>query len=310
MIIVTINKVDYKVLDSWKEITISKAEELYNVSLNMPEYLELIYSEKAKSEPDEDQIKLFKEELSNCADEVHSFYEDAIAVLSDIPKEVLTKTYKIDVKEMYERLIFPFVFGVLFYPITEIEDIDEFTLMGETYYKPKEKVVMGISRPFNDEHAAVFCDASDVDSNCKKNKAKYSMAELIIAIIYRKKNDIYTDKEAIETSEQFKNLVTCDIYNSAIYQLSKTNNTLKQLFPNLYQKGDAKVSSASDSSGLSDFGWFSSIKSVATMGILNQSTLTPLESVRQTNLYDFMTVLSSMKADNDFQRIYKENNKK
>jgi len=309
MIIVTINEVEYKVLDSWKEITISKAEELYNVSLNMPEPLESIYAEKSKSEPDIDQIRLFKEALSKQLDEVHQFYEDSICVLSDIPKEVLTNTYKVDVKELYERLIFPFVFGVLFYPITEIEDIDEFTIMGETYHKPSEKIVMGMNRPFNNEYAAVFCDASDVDSSSKKNKAKYSMAELIIAIVYRRKNDVYTEKEAIDTSEQFKGLITCDIYNSAIYQLSKTNNTLKQLFPNLYQKGDAKVSSASDSSGLSDFGWFSSIKSVATMGILTQSNLTPLESVRQTNLYDFMTVLSSMRADSDFQRIYKENNK-
>lgn len=309
MIVVTINKVDYKIYSQWNEITLTKAEEAYNLALTMPEELNEIYAENARPEPDENQIGLFREALKDKKIEEHNFYKKAIAVLSDIPNDVLNQTHAGDLRVMYNRLIFPFIFGVLFYPLDEIEDIEEFEVMGVTYRRPDEKIIMGTNRPFHDEHAAVFCDASDVDSSCKKNNAKYSMAELIIAIIYRKKGEIYTEKEAIEIADNFKDIVTCDIYNSAIYQLSKVNNTLKTLFPNLYQKGDARVNSASQSSGMSDFGWFSSIRSVSELKILDQSGLTPLESVRQTNLYDFMTVLSSMRAENDFQRIYKENNK-
>jgi len=81
------------------------------------------------------------------------------------------------------------------------------------------------------------------------------------------------------------------------------------LFPNLYKKGDAKSSRASNTSGLSDFGWYNSIMTIAQMGVLNQQGLTPLESVKQSNLYDFMTVLSNMRANNDFQKVYDEQNR-
>ena len=310
MIVVGINNNEYRLFESWNEITIKKAKDIYGVALTMPEELFLIYKEQSKADTDTDQIRLFTEQLDSKIEVLTEFYQDAIVVCSDIPKEIIKQTEFADMVALYNKLVFPFIFGTLFYPIEAIEDIKEFTLMGETYYCPLEQEVQGMTRPFYEEMAAVFCDASDIDNNSKKNNVKYDMAEMIIAIVYRKNGQRYAEKEAFKIAEYMKDVVTCDIYNSAILQLSKTNGALKQLFPNLYQKGDSKSNSASQSSGLADFGWLNSILTVAEMGILNQTGLTPLDSVRNTDLYDFMTVLSNMRASSDFKRILQEQNNK
>jgi len=169
---------------------------------------------------------------------------------------------------------------------------------------------MGFVRPFCDENAEVFCDASDVDNNSRESdEGKYKFAELLTAIIYRKKGTEYSNEAALETSENFGDTLTCDVYHSALNKLSEVNMALETLFPNLYQKGNGKVKVASKKSGLSDFGWLNSIVVVAEKGILNKQGLTPLDSVKHTNLYDVMTILSNMRANTDFERVYKENNK-
>jgi len=309
MIVLDINSQEYRIYEHWNEITVRRAREIYATAITLPDELDIIYKEVSKEEPDHDQIKLYTSELSKKEEQLHNFYFKCIEVCSDIPLEIIKQTYILDVEVLFKKLIEPFIFGVLYFP-NQIEDIKEFTLMGEKYVYPETKNVMGVERPFANEIAAVFCDASDVDSNGRKNKNKYGMAELITAIVYCEVGEKYSDKQALEVAERYKDILTVDVFHSAILQLSRVNSTLKQLFPNLYQKGDAKQSQASDKSGLSDFGWLNSIMTVAEMGVLNQQGMTPLESVRHTNIYDFMTVLSNLRASSDFQRIFREQNQK
>lgn len=307
MIVLGINNTDYRVYESWSEITIPKAREIYKVALSIPECLDEVYKERAKGEGvDEDQLNLLLDELDNNTEALDSFYVKALRVLSDIPNKIIKQINKDDLKACYEAYLMPLIFGCLYYPLEKINDIEVVETMGEKYFAPESKEVMNIVRPLYNETVGVFCDASDVDNSSKKNKQKYDFAELIISIIYRAKEEIYSEKQSIERAKIFTHL-TCDVYHSAIYQLSKTNSVLKQLFPNLFEKGDPKSSRAYKSSGLDDFGWMNSIMTIAQMGVLNQEGLTPLESVRQTNLYDFMTVLSNLRADNKFKRIYQEN---
>lgn len=313
MVVLGINNEDYRVVDSWSEITVKKARELTKIANTAPEELLTLYKEQSKGkEVDEDQIKLLEKELATKQDELHTFYCNILECLGDVPTDIIEQTNKEDLKMCYQLYLFPFVFGALHYPINqEYSNVESFTTMGETYYASKEREIMNFVRPLCDEETGVFCDASDLDSNGRKMEGgRYEFAELITAIIYRKEEEKYTEKQSMEVANYYQDILTCDVYHGAMYHLSKTNEALKTLFPNLYQGGDVKSSSASTESGLADFGWLNSIMTVAEMGILTKEGLTPLESVRQTNLYDFMTILSKLRATSDFQRIYSEKQKK
>jgi len=309
MIILGVNNIDYRIYDSWSEITVKKGRELYRVSSDAPEDLLMIYRQYSKGkECDNDQVRLFTDALLKKQSDADKFYCDAIECLSDIPRSVIDKIHLEDIRICYSNYMMQFVFGALYFPLEDTEVLQEFSIMEKTYYAPKDREVMGTIRPFCDENADVFCDASDVDYASRKQEGgKYQMAELLTAIVYREKGTKYTDKIAVEVSELYKDILTCDVYHSALYKLSEVNTTLKQFSPNLYQGSNMKSKSALNQSGLADFGWLNSIMTVAEMGVLNQQGLTPIESVRQTNLYDMMSVLSNLKANNEFQRIYREN---
>lgn len=312
MTVLAINDVEYKVFNSWSEVTVKKARQLYSLSNKAPEELLLIYKEKSKGEDeDKEQIRLHTDKLNTKQKELDNFFISVLELMSDIPKDIITKTNIDDIRIAYYQLLESFVFGVLYFPLEEVKDLSSFKLMGIEYFAPKSKKVLGLVRPFYNEDIAVYTDASDVDSQGRKSEeGKYMMAELITAIIYREKDSKYREDDSIEVSELFEDILTCDIFHSALLQLSKCNTVLCQLFPNLYQSSDYNSNQASKESGLADFGWLNSIMTIAEMGVLNQGGLTPLESVRQTNLYYAMTVLSNMRATTDFQKIFRNKVKK
>lgn len=304
MVVLTINGNDYQLFEQWNEITVKYARRIYAIAIEIPQQLEEIYKEKYKKEPDFNLIETFEKELNEV--EKYDFYHKCISVISDIPLEVIQQSHVGDVTILYEKLVEPFIYGILFHPFS-IVDLPQFNILGTDYFAPESKEVMGLLRPFADENSEIFCDASDLANNCIKNKNKYGMAELITAIIYREKGVEYSEKEVYEVAEKYKDILPVDVYHSALFQMSKVNEVLQQLFPNLYQKsGNMNSSIAYQKSGMADFGWLNSIITVAEMGILNNPKLTPLESVRKTNVYDFMTVLSSMRASSNFQEIFRE----
>jgi len=311
MIILTINGEDYNLFESWSEITLDKGRELFVAASKAPEHLLGIYKEQAKGDgADNDQIRIKEKALKQ--KDLDKFYCSILEVLSNIPNKIIKGINKGDLKICYDRLLFQFVFGVLYFPVDGVIEMDSFTFCGTTYLAPKSKEILGTERPFYQENVAAYCDASDLDSQGRQSEhGKYHFAELIVAILFREYANIYTkEEEAIETAESFKGVLTCDVFHSALYHLSKANNILKTFFPNLYQSsGDAKSKQASTESGLKDFGWFNSILNIAEMGILNKTGLTPLQSVREAELYEFMTVLSNMRANSDYQKIYREKNK-
>tara|TARA_R110002167_G_scaffold174781_2_gene373730 strand:+ start:1233 stop:2171 length:939 start_codon:yes stop_codon:yes gene_type:complete len=310
--ILSINNQDYRIFDSFSEITVKKARELYKLSSKAPKELLDLYNEQSKGkELDEEVQKAFIDSLDNVTEELDEFFFKVLKMLSDIPADIINGIVKEDLRSCYNVYLYQFVFGVLYFPIEKREIKDTFEIMQETYCLPENKMVMGFDRPFCDETAGVFCDASDVDNNARQSEGgKYEFAELLTSIMYRKKDSKYSEDESLEAAELYKDILTCDVYHSALSKLSEINNALETLFPNLYQKGNGKVKKASKQSGLSHFGWMESISVVAEKGILNIAGITPFDSVKQTNLYTVMTHLSKMRASTEFERIYRENNTK
>lgn len=312
MIILGINKKDYKILESFSELTVKKARELVLLSNKAPKELLDIYKQQSKGEElDEKTKEAFIESLDKVQPDLDKFFVNVLELLSDIPKDVIEGIALQDLRACYNIYLYKFVFGVLYYPLDKGYLLESFTIMGEEYHLPLNREVMGFDRPFCDETAGVFCDASDADNNSRQSEfGKYQFAELITSIMYRKKGAKYSEEESLEASELYKDILTCDVYHSALIKLSEINKALETLFPNLYQKGNGKAKVASKKSGLADFGWLNSIVVVAEKGILNINGLTPLDSVKNTNLYDVMTILSNMRANTDFERVYKEINTK
>lgn len=311
MVVLEINKETFQMFEDWNEVTVDKARGLFKLANQAPEELLYIYNEQTKGDDaDEDQINIRVTALLDRTEELHTFFRSVLVFMSDVSKDVADKVVSEDIVNIYNAYLFKFVFGVLHFPLNKMEELESFELMGVTYKAPTSKKVMGLVRPFHSEKAGVFCDASDVDKNSRAGEfGRYGMAELVTAILFREDGADYTEVEAMKVADEcFDNILTCDIYHAALKHLSATNVVLKQLFPNIYQStGDMISRQASESSGLADFGWMNSIMSIAEMGVLNDSRMTPLESVRQAPLYDFMTVLSNMRANNDFQSIYREN---
>lgn len=307
MVILNINKEDYKVFESWKEITVKTARELSIIVDNIPSELSFIYAEQAKGEDsDKDQIALYTKKLPNIQNDLDKFYSKVLFKLSDIPKDVISKIHKEDLRVFYNMYLMPFVFGVLHFPLEKIKKMSSFTIMGKTYYAPKSKKVMGTIRPFHKEDVCVFCDASDAETSARRGGNKYDNAELIVSIIFREKGVKHTDDVALEAAELFLDILTCDVYHAAISHLNSVNIVLKKLFPNMYMRGDSKASAASEESGLADFGWYNSIFTLSELQHFSIQGKTNLESVRRTGMYDAMTALSNIRATNDFQRIFRE----
>lgn len=307
MVVLGIDKVEYKVYESWSEITVKDARKLSDIANTIPDELAFIYSEQAKGEDaDEDQILIYSKKLIDIEKDLNKFYSKVLFRLSDIPKGVINKINTKDLVGFYNIYLMPFVFGVLHFPLEKTIKLKKFTVMGETYHAPISKKIMGTVRPFYKEDVAVFCDASDADQSSRREGNKFNHAELIVATIFRKQGEKHTEDGVIERAEYFKDILTCDVYYAAISHLNSVDVVLKKLFPNMYEKGDSKAKMASEESGLSDFGWYNSLISIAEMGVLNHPNKIPLDSVRQSDTYEVMTVLSNLRATNDFQRIFRD----
>lgn len=311
MVILKIDNNTYRAFESWSEITVKKARELFKLANTAPENLLSIYIEEAKGkEADLKQINLWYEELEADRKELDKFFRKVFACLTNVPKGVVKKTNKNDIQTIYSHFLMPFVFGVLHFPIKETKSLKKFNWCGIDYHSPEFKKIMGTKRYFHKETADVFCDASDLDSQGRKHSeyGKYTHAEHIIAILFREKGQDYLESESLRVADEyFRDTITCDIFHAALQHLANVNETLETLFPNMYQSsGDMASHHASNASGLNSFGWLTSIMTIAKMQLLNKPDMTPLQSVQKTLLYDFMTVLSNTRADNDFRKIYSD----
>jgi len=302
MIVVSINGKDYRLRNEWSEITIAEARKLNALINEAPEEL-ITYYESLSENIDEKIIKELQDKVTEC--DLVPFYKSIITSLSDIDSNTIDNTDVNDIEALFKNFIEHLVFGIKFYPTDNEDVLESFegVLKDDIYHAPEPKLMMGISREMGNEVVGVYCDASDMRSQTKEAPGGYyECGELITAIIYRLNGQPYTEDNATRQADIWSDSLTCDKYHSAIKILSKTNENLQELYKPVFESPDAKTMKASSQSGLSEFGWLNSIRSVAETGILNQPGLTPLESVRQTNLYDFMVILANIKATGEFRK--------
>jgi len=290
MYVIEIDNKTFYICEKWSDVFISQGRNLVSLCKEIPKTLKNKYDALVND-------KKYKEVYIPL-----KFAKEVLLCLSNIDKNLINNIRPEDIRYCYKNILELFVLETIYQP-TNINRIEKFILFGKEYFLPARKIINNIERPFNYEFASKFCDASDL---LLEDKQIYSNANLLIAIVYSEKDKEYKDTNSLELAEKWGDTLTCDIYYSAVAEIRETNNVLNKFFPNLFTNVGVTSKIANEESGLNSFGWLNSMLTVAEKGVFNQNDKTPLDSVRNTNLYDFMTIISQMRATADCERIYQE----
>ena len=232
MLTVKVNDNLFEVCESWKDITIAKAVELYKIKL--PEKLKDIYNLTYYSRlPEKEKEVTLKELQAKITDEDNHkhfprFYASALEILSNIPHDIIMKTDVISVKALYFEYLQKFVEGIFFFPQYEFKPITSFEFKGETYCLPMSREVFGTEVPMADITAMEFIESADMLSAATSLQKDLSKLATLVAIICRPKGEKYDEKTAIKRTGEFQEL-TMDVVWNVFFSLAVPLITWHQL---------------------------------------------------------------------------------
>jgi hypothetical protein len=86
----------------------------------------------------------------------------------------------------------------------------------------------------------------------------------------------------------------------------EANREIRNKFSNLYKRAEFDAIKAGIEQLNEGFGWYLTIKQIAESGIFNRPDATPMRSAELANLYEAYTYLSSVAAENDYQKRYQD----
>ena len=93
---------------------------------------------------------------------------------------------------------------------------------------------------------------------------------------------------------------------AGLFFFAEAKRNIQSKFASLYSSSGFREIKAGVEKLNEQFGWYLTLKSIAESGIFNQSTLTPLQSAEQADLYEAFTYLAACKAEADYQRKLSE----
>lgn len=197
MIVIGVNKTEYKAFDNWNQVPLSVGVKLHTlISESMPTSLKSLYDLMAKG--GEDYAKDSNEWAKNITDEellkhFPVFYGKAMALLTTIPEDVIEHIGSANRNTFYKKYCESFVFGILHYPTDyTIENIKSFNHNGIELFLPETKEVMGQAKPFFDRSAIEFTESADLEIFSKQmSGGKFEVAANIISILCRPKIKVH-----------------------------------------------------------------------------------------------------------------------
>lgn len=86
----------------------------------------------------------------------------------------------------------------------------------------------------------------------------------------------------------------------------ETCREVKNKFGNLYKPAEFDAIKAGIEQLNDGFGWYLTLKQIAESGIFNRPDETPMRSAELANLYEAFTYLSSIAAENEYQKRYQD----
>ena len=248
MIVLSINNNEYKAYEAWKEIPLSLAIEIHKLLFaELPSRLKDIYDIISQPVVTPEQIEERDNELVKWYDSISNeevikifptFYGKVIALLTDIPAEVIEMIDRSQRDMFYKKYCEKFVFGILHYPADyESKNIKSFTYKDVEYFLPETKEVLGVEKPFFDRTAIEFTECADLEYFSKEMEAgKYEYAANIISIICRPKRnktisetgevvgvqiiEPYNEQTSLLRAKEFVNL-TMDVVHGVFFCLQK-----------------------------------------------------------------------------------------
>lgn len=225
MLIFSINNCDYKLLQSWEEITLKKAIELHTLcTKEMPGKLKLLYDTLAETKG-EDTDKL-EEIFASITEEDNyrtfpKFYGRVLECLSNCPADVIEQINGNERTAFYKSNLERIVLGVLYQPFDfDYEEITYFEFENTIYLTPESKTVIGQKRPMFSNTALEFTECADLMLAAKEMAGgKFELAANLIAILCRPedkstgKMEKYNEDVSVKRAERFTELNMKTVFN-------------------------------------------------------------------------------------------------
>lgn len=207
MLNISINDNSYKCPEDWHEIDLGTAVALSEVCNEMPEELRRLYNGEEVELTKEQEIK-----------HLPAFFGNVMAVLTDVPSEVIAKCNWQYRTAFYQEWLNRFVGGLLFVPDYTPEKITEFTHNDVTYKLPRDKNVLGSVRPMAEEQTITFTESVDLQLYADKmQKGKLEVMANVISIICRPEGEEYDEEVSLARAEEFMTLPMTVVWEVFFY---------------------------------------------------------------------------------------------
>lgn len=225
MINITINNEQFKVCESWQDVTIRQAANVFRLCDSMPDKLKRLYQALIDKEgvdeivdtfTDEDRIKAHPE-----------FYGRVMCELSDVDSITVNKILWHDRTAFYHQYIEKFIIGLLHHPF-DFQQTEEsyFRFKGRKYMYPQDKVVINDRRPMGEADTIEFAESADLElASRKMSGGKYEVAANIVSILCRPEGEAYNEQTSLKRAEQFHDL-PMTVFWQVFFCLQKRLNNL------------------------------------------------------------------------------------
>lgn len=266
----------YNILDSWNEISVSKAIELANIDLPV-DYVKFYTSDE--------EVNIDSQYLE--FSEVHS---QVLAILSNIPVDLCAQFEHQSLSSLYNKYLMSFHLGVITNTYPPIEVKKCFEIDGTVYHLPKSDTINNVTAPFNRFTAQQFCDALD------QAQAERLSFNILLAVMCQERGETYTEQNALNRIEIMLQ-APFDIAINCMNELSKCISFISDHYKWVFsaESSEAKVKTAFKRSGLEHFGAVSWIYEVAESCLCGT-----VKDVQHMKLYDFISILSYIRCKDKF----------
>ena len=204
MINVEINKEKFKFTGNWSELTIEQAGSIYSKIVDkLPEKVKTHYNDLIENKDAELDLNQ-REEL-----EFRLFKRDSLLLFSDVYKDLADTIPDDEIDGLYQSLIFPFVWGLLFSPYDyDMQGIEGFDYLGTNYRFPQQTEFLGQKSDLEDIDAAQLANMKVIIDIVEKAATdRYNYLPSLVAVLAKSSVDeLLTDELIKERSELFKKL--------------------------------------------------------------------------------------------------------
>lgn len=257
MIRFSFGKYSGSIKNFWEEITLAEFAEL--MRLELPEKLsglyEAGYNLASASKPKEqaEAVEKYRKAQEEITDEdlmkiFPSYYGKAIMLLSDLSDEAI-EIMPWDIRtQLYDTVIYPFVFSGLMSNPVQITDkglvpydppsSGIILLNDEIFYFPESLKIVNEELPLGGEQVLPFTEAASIEMMFKKmTEDGIGTFPLFMAIYCRKDGEEYDDKVAMERQELFREARMSDVWSLFFY----TEKLISRYTKNIEEYSEAEL---------------------------------------------------------------------